>query len=211
ITSIIREAEESESRNSKVESRNSNPQSAIRNPDSQQSTLNSQLAERLRSALTETVRYHLVADVPVGVFLSSGLDSTTIAALAAEQGGDLRTVTLGFEEYQGKRENEVPLAEQFAQRCGAKHQTIWVSRADFEAERDHLFESMDRPSTDGVNTCFVSLAAKRADLKVVLSGVGGDELFASYSSFKEIPRSVRWLKGFHWWRNIGRDIRIVSA
>ena len=103
-------------------------------------------SERLREALAETVRYHLVADVPVGVFLSSGLDSTTIAALAAEQGGDLRTVTLGFEEYKGTAEDEVPLAEQFARRCGAKHQTIWVSRADFEAERDHLFESMDRPS-----------------------------------------------------------------
>src|SRR5438067_1845265 len=167
--------------------------------------------ELLRDSLAETVRYHLVADVPVGVFLSSGLDSTTIAALAAEQGGDLRTVTLGFEEYQGKPENEVPLAEQFAQGCGAKHQTIWVSRADFEAERDHLFESMDRPSTDGVNTFFVSLAAKRANLKVALSGVGGDELFASYPGFQEIPRSVRWLKGFHWWRNIGRDIRIVTA
>ncbi len=58
-------------------------------------------AERLRSALAETVRYHLVADVPVGVFLSSGLDSTTITALAAQQGGILRTVTLGFEEYKG--------------------------------------------------------------------------------------------------------------
>jgi asparagine synthase (glutamine-hydrolysing) len=168
-------------------------------------------SQLLRTALQETVRYHLVADVPVGVFLSSGLDSTTIAALAAEQGSDLRTVTLGFEEYKGTAENEVPLAEQFAQRCGAKHQTIWVSRADFEAERDHLFASMDRPSTDGVNTFFVSLAARRANLKVALSGVGGDELFASYPSFQEIPRSVRWLKGFHWWRNIGRDLRIVSA
>jgi asparagine synthase (glutamine-hydrolysing) len=168
-------------------------------------------SQLLREALAETVRYHLVADVPVGVFLSSGLDSTAIAALAAEQGGDLRTVTLGFEEYKGTAEDEVPLAEQFAQRCGAKHQTIWVSRGDFEAERDHLFESMDRPSTDGVNTFFVSLAAKRANLKVALSGVGGDELFASYPGFQEIPRSVRWLKGFHWWRNIGRDIRIVTA
>ena len=168
-------------------------------------------SSQLRSALAETVRYHLVADVPVGVFLSSGLDSTTLAALAAEQGGDLRTVTLGFEEYKGTPEDEVPLAEQFARRCGAKHQTIWVSRADFEAERDHLFESMDRPSTNGVNTFFVSLAAKQANLKVALSGVGGDELFASYPSFEEIPRSVRWLKGFHLWRNIGRDLRIVSV
>src|SRR6266436_8644612 len=90
--------------------------------------------ELLRSALAETVRYHLVADVPVGVFLSSGLDSTTIAALAAEQGGILRTVTLGFNEFRGTANDEVPLAEQFAKRCGAQHQTIWVSRGDFEAE-----------------------------------------------------------------------------
>jgi asparagine synthase (glutamine-hydrolysing) len=167
--------------------------------------------EQLRSSLSETVRYHLVADVPVGVFLSSGLDSTAIAALAAEQGGDLRTVTLGFEEYRETRENEVPLAEEFAARCGAKHQTIWVSRADFEAERDHLFEAMDSPSIDGVNTFFVSLAAKRANLKVALSGLGGDELFASYPSFTEIPRSVRFLKKLSRWHAVGRELRIVSA
>src|SRR5213082_2865493 len=165
----------------------------------------------LRTALQETVRYHLVADVPVGVFLSSGLDSTTIAALAAEQGGDLRTVTLGFEKYKGTAKDEVPLAEQFAQRCGGKHQTIWVSRADFEAERDHLFESMESPSIDGANTFFVSLAAKRANLKVALSGVGGDELFASYPSFTEIPQSVRFLRNFSRWRAIGRELRIVTA
>src|SRR5439155_7356882 len=120
-------------------------------------------------------------------------------------------VTLGFEEYKGTAEDEVPLAEQFARRCGAKHQTIWVSRADFEAERDHLFESMDRPSTDGVNTFFVSLAAKRANLKVALSGVGGDELFGSYPSFQEIPLSVRWLKKWSQWGGLGRNFRIVSA
>ena len=113
-----------------------------------------------------------------------------------EQGGDLRTVTLGFEEYKGTAEDEVPLAEQFARRCGAKHKTIWVSRADFEAERDHLFESMDRPSTDGVNTFFVSLAAKRANLKVALSGVGGDELFASYPGFRKSHVAFVGLKGF---------------
>src|SRR5438874_6467850 len=167
--------------------------------------------ELLRTALKETVAYHLVADVPVGVFLSSGLDSTAIAALAAEQGGDLRTVTLGFEKYKGTAKDEVPLAEQFAQRCGAKHQTIWVSRANFEEERDHLFESMDSPSIDGANTFFVSLAAKRANLKVALSGLGGDELFASYPSFTEIPRSVRFLRNFSRWRAIGRELRIVSA
>jgi len=198
ISGTLRAADNAEDGRSKIEDR-----SGVHLPSS-----NSDL---LRTALQETVRYHLVADVPVGVFLSSGLDSTTIAALAAEQGGDLRTVTLGFEEYKGTAEDEVPLAEQFARRCGAKHQTIWVSRADFEAERDHLFESMDSPSIDGTNTFFVSLAAKRANLKVALSGLGGDELFASYPSFTEIPRSVRFLKNFSRWRAIGRELRVVSA
>jgi asparagine synthase (glutamine-hydrolysing) len=168
-------------------------------------------AELLRSALAETVRYHLVADVPVGVFLSSGLDSTTIAALAAEQGGILRTVTLGFNEYKETPEDESPLAEQFARRCGAAHQTIWVSRADFEVERDHLFESMDRPTIDGVNTFFVSLAAKQAGLKVALSGLGGDELFASYPSFSELPRSVQFFSAFRHWRSFGAGVRILSG
>jgi asparagine synthase (glutamine-hydrolysing) len=167
--------------------------------------------EQLRSALCETVRYHMVADVPVGVFLSSGLDSTTIAALAAEQGENLRAVTLGFEEYRGTNADETPLAEHFAQRCGTTHQTVWVSRADFEAERDDLFKAMDTPSIDGVNTYFVSLAARRAGLKVALSGVGGDEFFASYPSFREIPRSVRFFKSFAHWRTFGSAVRYLSA
>src|ERR1043165_5547307 len=129
-----------------------------------------------------------------------------ITALAAEQGGDLRTVTLGFEEYKGTESDETPLAEAFAKRCGSQHQTIWFSRADFEAERDHLFESMDRPSIDGVNTFFVSLAAKQAQLKVALSGLGGDELFASYPSFNEIPRTVRLLGGLSRWRSFGTGV-----
>jgi asparagine synthase (glutamine-hydrolysing) len=167
--------------------------------------------ELLRSALAETVKYHLVADVPVGVFLSSGLDSTTIAALAAEQGGNLRTVTLGFEEYKGTDADETPLAEDFAKRCGANHQTIWVSRADFEAERDHLFESMDRPTIDGVNTFFVSLAARQANLKVALSGVGGDELFATYPSFRDVPRTVGLVRRLPLLPTLGREFRMITA
>jgi asparagine synthase (glutamine-hydrolysing) len=185
-----------------------------RDPDNRSQITDNSLDTRdelLRSALSETVKYHLVADVPVGVFLSSGLDSTMITALAAEQGGDLRTVTLGFEEYKNTPADEVPLAEEFAKRCGAKHQTIWVSRADFEAERSHLFEAMDRPSTDGVNTFFVSLAAKQAKLKVALSGVGGDELFAGYPSFHDIPRTAQVLKPFASWPSFGSAVRFVSA
>src|SRR4029077_16653136 len=89
-------ARSAEASSSKLAAREKNPELL---------TSNSKL---LRTALAESVRYHLVADVAVGVFLSSGLDSTMIAALAAEQGGDLRTVTLGFEEYKGTPSDEVP-------------------------------------------------------------------------------------------------------
>ena len=77
------------------------------------------------------MRHHLIADVPVGVFLSSGLDSTTMAALASEFGGQLRTVTLGFEEFRGTPNDETPLAEEVARRYGTKHQTIWVDPEGF--------------------------------------------------------------------------------
>lgn len=165
----------------------------------------------LSSALSDSVKRHLIADVPVGVFLSSGLDSATIAALTSEQGGDLRAVTLGFEEYRGTLDDETQMAEKFAKRCGAKHETVWVSRADFEAERNHLFDAMDRPSTDGVNTFFVALAAKRAGLKVALSGVGGDEMFGSYPSFREIPRMVNLTKPISCLPFAGNALRRLSA
>src|SRR5437762_8698858 len=131
----------------------------------------------LGEALRDTVRHHLIADVPVGVFLSSGLDSSTLTALAAEEGSSLQTVTLGFEEYKGTASDETPLAEEVAQRYGTKHQTIWVNRHDFEGCLDHLFWSMDQPTIDVVNSYWVSRVAQQSGLKVALSGLGGDELF----------------------------------
>lgn len=176
------------------------------------STLNPQLSnERLRSALLDTVRRHLVADVPVGVFLSSGLDSTTLAALAAEAGGTLRTVTLGFEEFRGTANDETALAEEVARWYGADHQTVWVTRTDFQEHFERLLAAMDQPSIDGVNTYFVSLAAARTGLKVALSGLGGDELFGGYSSFTDVPRMVRAASRFGRVSLLGKGIRIVSA
>ena len=170
-------------------------------------------AGSIRTALVDSVAHHLIADVPVGVFLSSGLDSTSIAALAAEQGGTLRTVTLGFEEFRNSPNDEVPHAELMARQIGAQHQTIWVTRHDFLAWTDHLFDAMDQPTTDGVNTYFVSLAAHRAGLKAALSGLGGDELFGGYPSFTEIPRSVRTLRSLQapFLLSFNRAFRIVSA
>ena len=163
----------------------------------------------LREALLDSVRAHLVADVPVGVFLSAGRDSATLAALAAEVGGTLRTVTLGFEEFRGTPDDEVPLAEAVARHVGADHRTVWTTRRDFADARADVLAAMDQPSLDGVNTYFVSRAAARAGLKVALSGVGGDELFGGYPSFREIPRLVRAMRPVP--AALGRAARVAAA
>lgn len=168
--------------------------------------------EYLRKSLLDTVRHHLVADVPVGVFLSAGLDSTTLAALAAEVGQkQLHTVTLGFREFQGTTNDEVPLAEAVARQLGSDHSTIWVERHDFHDELDRLMGGMDQPTTDGVNSYFVSKAAAAAGLKVAISGLGGDEMFGSYPSFRQIPRMVGALAPLAALPGLGRSFRFVSA
>ncbi len=168
-------------------------------------------AERLRAAMLDSVKHHLVADVDVGVFLSAGIDSTVLAALAAEAGGRLRTVTLGFAEYRGTRHDETPVAEAVAKQLGAEHSTIWVTRADFTGALEHLLERMDQPSIDGVNSYFVTRAAKEAGLKVALSGLGGDELFAGYSDFTDIPRIVSLVKHFPARDAVGKTVRKALA
>ena len=137
----------------------------------------------LRASLLDTVQHHLIADVPVGFFLSSGIDSTTLTALAAQVGGTLRTVTLGFDEFRGTDDDEVPLAEEVARSYGTRHETFWLTRDDFEQVVEKFLDAMDQPSTDGVNSFFVSRAAAQAGLKVAVSGIGGDELFGGYPAF----------------------------
>jgi len=169
------------------------------------------VCDHLRGALDDSIRHHLIADVPVGVFLSAGLDSSTIAALSAEQGGKLKTVTLGFEEYRGTIHDEVPLAEATARHFGAEHRTVWVTRAEFQQSLAKVLDAMDSPTTDGVNTYFVSLAAKRASLKVALSGLGGDELFGGYPSFAQVPVLAGALSPFRRLRPVGEAFRSVTS
>jgi asparagine synthase (glutamine-hydrolysing) len=168
-------------------------------------------ARMLRAALADSVRDHLVADVPVGVFLSAGLDSTTIAALSAESGAELRTLTLGFEEFRGGPNDETVLAAEVARVLGARHETRWIRGAAFAAARDDLLAAMDQPSIDGVNTYFVARAAREAGLKVALSGLGGDELFASYPSFRQIPKLVRALAPLRFLSPLGGALRALAA
>jgi asparagine synthase (glutamine-hydrolysing) len=149
-------------------------------------------AERLElvhDAVLESVRYHMVADVPVGAFLSAGIDSTAVVALARESGAtDLQTMTLRFEEYRGRDNDEAPLAAMVAKKYGVPHEIRDLTLDAFRAELPRIFAAMDQPTVDGLNSYFISKAAADLGLKVALSGTGGDELFGGYTSFRDIPR-----------------------
>lgn len=148
----------------------------------------------VKAALLDSVHDHLVADVPVGVFLSGGIDSATIAGLASERLGGIASVTLGFEEFRGHAEDEVPQAVEIARHFDTAHSVRMVGREEFEAEVPRFFAAMDQPTIDGVNTWFVSKALRERGLKVALSGLGGDELFGGYPSFRDIPRWVNAMR-----------------
>lgn len=168
--------------------------------------------ETVHEALRASVARHLIADVPVGVFLSSGLDSTTLAALAAEAGSNqIDTLTLGFREFQGTERDETPLAEQVAARYGTRHRTRWITAADFAAARGQILNDMDQPSIDGVNTWLVARAAAEEGLKVVLSGLGGDEMFGGYNTFTQVPALVRRLAPFGGVPWLGRRLRQAAG
>ena len=148
-----------------------------------------QRVEIVHDAVLESVRYHLVSDVPVGAFLSSGIDSSAIVAFAREAGAEgMQTMTLRFEEYRGRDNDEAPLAAEIAKRYGVRHTIRELSRAEFMNELPKIFAAMDQPTVDGINSYFISKAAADLGLKVALSGTGGDELFGGYTSFRDIPR-----------------------
>ena len=165
----------------------------------------------LRQAVCDSIRHHLVSDVPVGIFLSSGIDSAALTALVAETGQTPRTVTLGFTEYRGTPNDEVPLAETVARHYGAQHQTIWVTRDDFASGFEQILNAMDQPTCDGINSYFVSRAATQAGLKVALSGLGGDELLGGYPSFAQVPRLAHRLGWLRHAPCLGRGFRWLSA
>jgi asparagine synthase (glutamine-hydrolysing) len=142
---------------------------------------------QLRERVAESVAAHLVSDVPVGLFLSAGIDSSALLATASRI-RPIQTFTLAFDEFGGMPDDESPLAERFAAACGVPHVTRRVSREEFLADLPAFLRRMDQPTIDGVNTWFVSKAAHESGVKTVLSGLGGDELLGSYPSFANVPR-----------------------
>jgi asparagine synthase (glutamine-hydrolysing) len=159
---------------------------------------------RLSEAVRDSVRHHLVADVPVAVFLSAGLDSGALLGTMAELGARaVSAVTLAFAEFKGLPLDEAPLAAEVAERYGARHIVRTVDRAEFEDDLPAILEAMDLPTIDGINTWFVAKAAREAGIKVALSGLGADECFGGYPSFAEVPRSVHWLRPVSWLPGVG--------
>lgn len=177
----------------------------------QQSLQGRTAAEALQESLRDSVVAHRVADVPVGVFLSAGLDSAVIAALATQADDNVEALTLRFAEYADSEQDEAPLAALVADHYGCRHRTSTISREDFATQRGAILDAMDQPSIDGVNTWLVAREAAAAGWKVALSGLGGDELLGGYPSFSQLPQMVdlcRWparLPGF------GRGFRWLSA
>jgi asparagine synthase (glutamine-hydrolysing) len=164
----------------------------------------------LHDALQESLRMHEIADVPVAIFLSAGLDSGMIASLAAEAGNDVETLTLGFDRLRDTPEDETRQAEKVARHYGLPHYTRFVDQPTFIEHRDRLLEQMDQPTVDGVNTYFISWLARERGFKVALSGLGGDELFGGYPSFRQIPGVVHALKPASYAPWAGRGLRIVT-
>ena len=142
----------------------------------------------LRALLEDSIRGHLIADVPVGLFLSSGLDSSAIAAIAARQQPRIRSFTLTFPD---TAYDEGPLAGVVARHTGTQHTDVPLQGSDMLVRLEEAVAALDQPTMDGINTYFVSWAARQVGLKVALSGLGGDELFAGYQSFADTPQLMR--------------------
>jgi len=148
-------------------------------------------AKKLRPMLEDAVKTHLIADVPVGLFLSSGLDSGAIAALAAKAQSGIQSFTLTFP---GTAFDEASAARVIAQHCGTNHTEVPLDGEAVVTRLDQAIAALDQPTMDAVNTYFVSWAARKVGLKVALSGLGGDELFAGYQTFADTPRVARLIR-----------------
>ena len=155
--------------------------------------------EEIRAALQDAVSLRLVADVPVGVFLSGGMDSSAIVALATRaSAAPVHTFTVTFNE---TAYDESAFAQQVAQRFGAEHHVVPLTSRRALDHIDDALDALDQPSADGTNTYFVAQAAREAGLAVALSGIGGDEIFAGYPGFRR----------FAWLRSHARSLRRIPS
>tara|TARA_B110000858_G_scaffold56692_1_gene65974 strand:- start:3501 stop:5303 length:1803 start_codon:yes stop_codon:yes gene_type:complete len=141
----------------------------------------------LKDIIYETVNYHQVSDVPRTIMLSAGIDSNLIlASISDKNKKNCSALTLDF-NYKGA-DNEIFFAKESANLNKIKHQIINLSEDEFSMLISHFFENMDSPTNDGFNNYIISYLAKKNDTKIIISGIGGDELLAGYPSFNIIPK-----------------------
>ena len=151
-------------------------------------TTRAEAVQLIRETLHDAVRRQLVSDVPLGLFLSGGVDSSALVGLAAAAGVTPRTVSVVFAEPEW---SEARWIRAVVERHGTEHQEVVLSADDFRHALPGALAAMDQPTFDGVNTYVVSRTARSAGLTVALSGLGGDELFAGYELFRTAPRLER--------------------
>ncbi len=149
----------------------------------------SELRARAGAAVQQSVAAHLVADVPVGVFLSGGIDSSAILSAACDAGAaGLNTYTVRFDD----RSSEHDYAALVASAFGATHHELVLDASRIVADLPRILARLDQPTLDAVNSYYVSAAVAETGIKAVLSGSGGDEMFGGYPSFRRLPAAMRW-------------------
>lgn len=163
------------------------------------------ITPELRPAIEEAVRLQLVSDVPVGVFLSGGIDSSALVSILSLGGVIPNTFSIVFHESEF---SEARFSRLIAEKFRTDHHEISVSQSDVLAAIPDALRAMDLPTMDGINTYFVSREARKAGVKVALSGLGGDEVFAGYSSFRTVPRMERFSR---FWNHIPNVVRSPLA
>ncbi|MFZ0561826.1 MAG: asparagine synthase (glutamine-hydrolyzing) [Terriglobales bacterium] len=167
-------------------------QSAARN-GSHPPSENGAATAQLPSVLREAVLSHLVSDVPVGVFLSGGIDSSALVAVLAHNGVRANTFSLVFGE---EEFNEAQYSREIARRFGTEHHELPISQQDTLAALPDALRAMDQPTIDGINTYLVSAKTRAAGVKVALTGLGADEMFAGYSNFRRVPKMEMFSQRF---------------
>lgn len=162
--------------------------------------------ESLAVILEERLALHLASDVPLGVFLSGGVDSSAVANLAQRGTKDpIHTFTLAFEE---QDLNEAPVARQIAAAIGTQHHEIMLTEQDFVGNLEAALDSLDQPTFDGLNAYYMSRAIRGAGFTVALSGMGGDELFGGYATYRDLPLLHRWSRRAAW---LPKKINVAAA
>ena len=162
--------------------------------------------DELGQVLQDCVRVHLASDVPLGVFLSGGIDSSAVANLAQKSVDNrVNTFTLNFDESEF---SEGVIARRVAEAIGTRHRELILTEAHFIAQLDAALDSLDQPTFDGLNSYYMSHAVREAGFKVALVGSGGDELFGGYTSFRDLSRFTRLYKFAKW---IPANLRIAMG